>query len=60
MLWSSWLVWILIGGFLLLMFRRGGCCGGHAGHGDHDAHGNPGEKGKEDAGSGGGSGRNCH
>ncbi len=32
MMWGSWLSWVLIGGLILFMFRRGGC-GGHAGHG---------------------------
>jgi hypothetical protein len=32
----EWLVWLLFGGlFLFLMFRGGGCCGGHGGHGGH-------------------------
>jgi len=35
-MWAQyeWLVWLLFGGlFLFLMFRGGGCCGGHGGHG---------------------------
>lgn len=57
---SSWLVWILVGGLILLMFRRGGCCGGHGGHGNYGAHGEPGEKGKDGEGSGSGSNKSCH
>ena len=37
-MWAQyeWLVWLLFGGlFLFLMFRGGGCCGGHGGHGGH-------------------------
>ena len=44
-MWAEygWLVWVLLGGgFLFLMFRRGGCGGGHSGHGGHEGHtGNP-------------------
>src|SRR4030066_1948398 len=33
-LMGGWLIWLLLGGlFLFLMFRGGGCCGGHGGHG---------------------------
>ncbi len=33
---GGWLIWLLLGGlFLFLMFRGGGCCGGHGGHGGH-------------------------
>ena len=33
---GSWLIWIILGGlFLFLLFRGGGCCGGHSGHGGH-------------------------
>ncbi len=32
MMWGTWLFWILVGGLVLFMFTRGGCCG-HAGHG---------------------------
>lgn len=33
---GGWLVWLILGGlFLFLMFRSGGCCGGH---GRHDGH----------------------
>ena len=42
-MWAEygWLVWVLLGGgFLFLMFRRGGCCGaGHGGHGGQGSHG---------------------
>lgn len=32
----GWLVWLVLGGlFLFLMFRGGGCCGGHGGHDRH-------------------------
>lgn len=60
MMWSSWLVWILVGGLLLWMFRRGGCCGGHGGHGNHGGPGGPGEKGQDGAGSGSRAGKSCH
>lgn len=31
---GGWLIWVILGGlFLFLMFRGGGCCGGHGGHG---------------------------
>ncbi|TFG58502.1 MAG: DUF2933 domain-containing protein [Deltaproteobacteria bacterium] len=30
---AGWLIWLILGGlFLFLMFRGGGCCGGHGGH----------------------------
>ena len=33
---GGWLIWLLLGGlFLYLMFRGGGCCGGHGGHDGH-------------------------
>ncbi len=32
---ENW-IWIIIAiAFFYLMFRHGGCCGGHAGHGKH-------------------------
>jgi hypothetical protein len=37
-MWAEfgWLVWLVLGGlFLFLMFRGGGCCGGHGGHEGH-------------------------
>jgi hypothetical protein len=41
---GGWLFWLLLGGlFLFLMFRGGGCCGGHGGH-DDTARGSPGSK----------------
>ncbi len=30
---EGWLIWLIIGGLFFLMFRGGGCCGGHGGHG---------------------------
>jgi len=43
-LMGGWLIWLLLGGlFLFLMFRGGGCCGGHGDH-DHPARGSPGRK----------------
>jgi hypothetical protein len=45
-LMGGWLVWLFFGGlFLFLMFRGGGCCGGHGGHDGH-------------SGGSGGSGKN--
>ncbi len=32
MMWGNWFFWLLVGGLVLWMFTRGGCCG-HAGHG---------------------------
>jgi len=33
---GGWLIWLILGGlFLFLMFRGGGCCGGHGGHGEN-------------------------
>lgn len=50
-MWAEygWLVWVLLGGgFLFLMFRRGGCCSaGHGGHGGQDRHGAYGPGGRE-------------
>jgi hypothetical protein len=35
-LMGGWLIWLILGGlFLFLMFRGGGCCGGHGGHDGH-------------------------
>lgn len=36
---GGWLIWLLLGGlFLFLMFRGGGCCGGHGSHGGRSGH----------------------
>jgi len=46
------LPWVLIGGFLFMMFRGGGCCGGHGhgtrGHGEENINQN--EHGHHDNG----------
>jgi len=44
-MWAQygWLVWLLFGGlFFYLMFRGGGCCGGHGGHGGDGGQGSRG------------------
>ncbi len=36
MMMGGWLIWLILGGlFIFLMFRGGGCCGGHRGHDKH-------------------------
>lgn len=33
---GGWLIWLILGGlFIFIMFRGGGCCGGHGGHDKH-------------------------
>ncbi len=53
MMWGNWLFWLLVGGLVLLMFSRGGCCG-HASHGgsrdDGGQHGGGSPGTREDAG----------
>jgi|GEM_PF-1292675 len=47
----GWLVWLLFGGlFFYLMFRGGGCCGGHGSPGGHGGHGGQGSEGHGDNG----------
>lgn len=49
-MWTEygWLIWVLLGGgFLFLMFRRGGCGAGHGGHGGRGGHGGDGPGGHE-------------
>jgi len=44
-MWAQygWLVWLLFGGLIFyLMFRGGGCCGGHGGHGGDGGQGSKG------------------
>ena len=43
---ENWWYLLLVGGFAYMMFRGGGCCGGHShgGH-DHSGHGNMGHSG---------------
>lgn len=44
---GGWLIWLLLGGlFLFLMFRSGGCCGGHEGHRGHRGGGDEGGSGE--------------